>query len=131
MSIQDPISDMLTRIRNSQMARKIIVEMPSSRIKISIAKILEKEGFIKKFLVKNIEKKTELEITLKYFQGQSVIENIIRVSRPGLRIYKKKNGLPKFMSGLGIAVISTSQGVMTDRSARIANLGGEVLCYIS
>ncbi|MBZ2278983.1 MAG: 30S ribosomal protein S8 [Buchnera aphidicola] len=130
MSMQDPISDMLTRIRNSQLANKYSVKMSLSKLKKSIVELLKQEGYIESFSITGT-KKLELEIILKYFKGKSVIENIQRVSRPSLRIYKKKNELPKVMAGLGIAVISTSQGVMSDRKARQAGLGGEVICYVS
>ncbi|MCW9699930.1 MULTISPECIES: 30S ribosomal protein S8 [unclassified Avibacterium] len=130
MSMQDPIADMLTRIRNGQAANKIVINMPSSKLKVAIANVLAAEGYIEN--VKVLEgTKPELEITLKYFQGKPVVESIQRVSRPGLRIYKRKDELPKVMGGLGVAVISTSKGVMTDRAARQAGLGGEVICYVA
>ncbi|MFZ7236432.1 30S ribosomal protein S8 [Avibacterium gallinarum] len=130
MSMQDPIADMLTRIRNGQAANKIVINMPSSKLKVAIANVLAAEGYIEN--VKILEgAKLELEITLKYFQGKPVVESIQRVSRPGLRIYKRKDELPKVMGGLGVAVISTSKGVMTDRAARQAGLGGEVICYVA
>ncbi|MDA3977746.1 MULTISPECIES: 30S ribosomal protein S8 [Gallibacterium] len=130
MSMQDPIADMLTRIRNGQAANKIAINMPSSKLKVAIADVLAKEGYIESFKV--IEGvKPELEITLKYFQGKPVVESIQRVSRPGLRIYKRKDELPKVLGGLGIAVVSTSKGVMTDRAARQAGLGGEIICYVA
>ncbi|MCW9715560.1 30S ribosomal protein S8 [Avibacterium avium] len=130
MSMQDPIADMLTRIRNGQAANKIVISMPSSKLKVAIANVLAEEGYIES--VKVLEgAKPELEITLKYFQGKPVVESIQRVSRPGLRIYKRKDELPKVMGGLGVAVISTSQGVMTDRKARQEGLGGEVICYVA
>lgn len=130
MSMQDPIADMLTRIRNGQAANKVAINMPSSKLKVAIANILAAEGYIES--VKVLEgAKPELEITLKYFQGKPVVESIQRVSRPGLRIYKRKDELPKVMGGLGVAVISTSKGVMTDRAARQAGLGGEIICYVA
>ena len=130
MSMQDPIADMLTRIRNGQAANKVAINMPSSKLKVAIANVLADEGYIES--VKVIEGvKPELEITLKYFQGKPVVESIQRVSRPGLRIYKRKDELPKVMGGLGIAVVSTSKGVMTDRAARQAGLGGEIICYVA
>ena len=130
MSMQDPIADMLTRIRNGQAANKVAINMPSSKLKVAIANVLAAEGYIES--VKVLEgAKPELEITLKYFQGQPVVESIQRVSRPGLRIYKRKDELPKVMGGLGVAVISTSKGVMTDRAARQAGLGGEIICYVA
>ena len=130
MSMQDPIADMLTRIRNGQAANKVAISMPSSKLKVAIANVLASEGYIES--VKVVEGvKPELEITLKYFQGKQVVESIQRVSRPGLRIYKRKDELPKVMGGLGIAVVSTSKGVMTDRAARQAGLGGEIICYVA
>ena len=130
MSMQDPIADMLTRIRNGQAANKIAVSMPSSKLKVAIANVLADEGYIQSVKVLD-GVKPELEITLKYFQGKPVVESIQRVSRPGLRIYKRKDELPKVMGGLGVAVISTSKGVMTDRAARQAGLGGEIICYVA
>ena len=128
--MQDPIADMLTRIRNGQTANKVAISMPSSKLKVAIANVLADEGYIES--VKVIEGvKPELEITLKYFQGKPVVESIQRISRPGLRIYKRKDELPKVMGGLGIAVVSTSKGVMTDRAARQAGLGGEIICYVA
>ena len=130
MSMQDPIADMLTRIRNGQAANKVAINMPSSKLKVAIANVLAAEGYIES--VKVLEgAKPELEITLKYFQGKPVVESIQRVSRPGLRNYKRKDELPKVMGGLGVAVISTSKGVMTDRAARQAGLGGEIICYVA
>lgn len=130
MSMQDPIADMLTRIRNGQAANKVAINMPYSKLKVAIANVLAAEGYIES--VKVLEgAKPELEITLKYFQGKPVVESIQRVSRPGLRIYKRKDELPKVMGGLGVAVISTSKGVMTDRAARQAGLGGEIICYVA
>ena len=130
MSMQDPIADMLTRIRNGQAANKVAINMPSSKLKVAIANVLAAEGYIES--VKVLEGvKPDLEITLKYFQGKPVVESIQRVSRPGLRIYKRKDELPKVMGGLGVAVISTSKGVMTDRAARQAGLGGEIICYVA
>ena len=130
MSMQDPIADMLTRIRNGQAANKVAINMPSSKLKVAIANVLAAEGYIES--VKVLEgAKPELEITLKYFQGKPVVESIQRVSRPGLRIYKRKDELPKVMGGLGVDVISTSKGVMTDRAARQAGLGGEIICYVA
>jgi len=128
--MQDPVSDMLTRIRNGQSANKFSVKIPSSKLKKSIVELLKKEGYIQNFKITGTSK-LELEVFLKYFEGKSVIETIKRISRPSLRIYKKKNNLPKVMAGLGIAVISTSQGVMTDRKARQVGLGGEIVCYVS
>jgi len=130
MSMQDPLSDMLTRIRNGQMAKKQTVTMPSSKTKIAVAKVLQEEGYIQSYSVEG-EAKPELTVSLKYFEGKPVIEEIKRVSRPGLRIYKATDSLPKVMGGLGVAIVSTNKGVMTDRAARAAGIGGEVLCYVS
>lgn len=130
MSMQDPISDLLTRIRNGQASGKVTISLPSSKQKVAIVDLLKKEGYIADFSVSGDEKKV-LEISLKYFQGKPVVEMIKRVSRPGLRIYKRSNELPKIMNGLGIAVISTSKGLMTDRAARKDGLGGEVICYVA
>ncbi|UTV28009.1 30S ribosomal protein S8 [Photobacterium atrarenae] len=130
MSMQDPISDMLTRIRNGQAAKKVAVKMPSSKLKVAIAKLLKEEGYVADYTIVG-EVKPELEVTLKYFEANPVIEQIQRVSRPGLRIYKKKDALPSVMGGLGIAVVSTSKGLMTDRAARKAGLGGEIICYVA
>lgn len=130
MSMQDPIADMLTRIRNGQAANKVAVKMPSSKQKVAIATLLKEEGYITDFTVVG-EAKPELEVTLKYFQGKKVIDSIKRVSRPGLRIYKSSTELPKVLDGLGVAVISTSKGVMTDRAARKAGIGGEIICYVA
>ncbi len=129
MSLQDPISDMLTRVRNAQKARKVNVKMPSSKQKVSIATVLQEEGFIGPFSVSDDIKKN-LTIELKYYQGQPVIETIKRVSRPGLRIFKSKDELPAVNAGLGISIISTSQGLMTDKKARAAGHGGEVICSV-
>ena len=130
MSMQDPIADMLTRIRNGQAAAKVSGAMPSSKQKVAIAQLLKEEGYIADYKV-NGDVKAELEVELKYFQGKPVVELIQRVSRPGLRIYKKRGELPKIMNGLGIAVVSTSKGVMTDRAARKAGMGGEIICYVA
>jgi small subunit ribosomal protein S8 len=129
MSLQDPISDMLTRVRNAQKARKVNVKMPSSKQKVSIASVLQEEGFINSFSITDDIKKI-LTIELKYYQGQPVIETIKRVSRPGLRIFKSKDELPTVNAGLGISIISTSQGLMTDKKARAAGYGGEVICSV-
>ena len=130
MSLQDPVADMFTRIRNGQSANKVAVKMPSSKLKVSIAKVLKDEGYIGDFAVSG-DVKPELEVTLKYFQGKSVIETIDRVSRPGLRIYKKSGELPKVMGGLGVAIVSTSKGLMTDRAARKVGIGGEIIGYVA
>ena len=131
MSMSDPISDMLTRIRNAQMAEKLTVVMPSSKLKAAIAKVLQDEGYVEGFKVSSNDGKPVLEIGLTYYAGRPVIEKIQRVSRPGLRVYKAKDELPKILGGMGVAIISTSQGVMTDRQARAAGHGGEVLCIVS
>lgn len=129
MSLQDPVSDMLTRVRNAQRASKVSVSMPSSRQKENIAKVLKEEGYVSDFSVTGEAKKV-LTIELKYFQGKPVIEEIKRVSRPGLRIFKSKDELPSVNGGLGIAIISTSQGVMTEKQARATGNGGEVICTV-
>ena len=131
MSMQDPIADMLTRVRNGQAAGKKIVNMPSSRLKVSIAEVLKNEGYICEYKRTENSGKAELAIELKYHQGRRVIDMIKRISRPGLRIYKKSNELPRVLDGLGVAIVSTNQGVMTDRAARKAGHGGEVLCIVS
>ncbi|MBI5451811.1 MAG: 30S ribosomal protein S8 [Gammaproteobacteria bacterium] len=131
MSMTDPIADMLTRIRNGQAVRKASVDMPSSRMKESIAKVLKDEGYIADYAVAKDGSKASLEITLKYHAGRPVIEDIKRSSTPGLRVYKGKDELPKVMGGYGIAIVSTSKGVMTDRAARAAGEGGEVICFVS
>src|SRR4051812_34886582 len=131
MSMTDPIADMLTRIRNAQMVRKPEVIMPASKIKAAIAQVLKDEGYIDGFAVRENSGKPELEISLKYYAGQPVIEKIERVSRPGLRIYRGRDDLPKVMNGLGEAIVSTSKGVMTDRKARATGVGGEVLCIVA
>ena len=131
MSMSDPIADMLTRIRNGQMAGHSQVVMPSSKLKASIAQLLNDEGYISSFSINDNNGKSELAVDLKYFDGKPVIEMIKRVSRPGLRVYKNKDELPKVIGGLGIAVISTSKGVMTDRQARTAGIGGEVICFVA
>ncbi len=131
MSMSDPIADMLTRIRNAQSVSKLSVSMPASTIKKAIAKVLLDEGYIQAFDTYEKDKKSTLEIQLKYFQGLPVIEQIKRVSRPGLRIYKDVTNLPKIQGGLGVAIISTSKGVVSDSEARKLGLGGEVLCSVS
>ena len=131
MSMSDPISDMLTRIRNAQMANKASVVMPSSKLKLAIVKVLEEEGYIDGYSVREQDKKSILEIGLKYYAGHPVIEHIDRVSKPGLRIYRGVNDIPRVMNGLGVAIVSTPKGVMTDRKARAANVGGEVLCVVA
>ena len=130
MSMQDPMSDMLTRIRNGQMAGKTGVEMPGSKIKAAVAQVLKDEGYISDFTASTEEGKPRLAIGLKYYEGKPVIAEIDRISRPGLRKYTGKGDLPSVREGLGVAIISTSQGVMTDRAARAAGVGGEVLCTV-
>ena len=130
MSMSDPIADMLTRIRNAQSVEKAAVTMPSSKLKVAIAQVLKDEGYIDGFAVKG-EAKAELEIALKYYAGRPVIERIERVSRPGLRIYKGRHSIPQVQNGLGVAIVTTPQGVMTDRKARASGIGGEVLCYVA
>ncbi|MGI9275279.1 MAG: 30S ribosomal protein S8 [Endozoicomonas sp.] len=129
MSMQDPLADMLTRIRNAQMAEHASVEMPASKVKAAVAKVLKEEGYITDFRVEG-EAKVSLVIDLKYYEGKPVIENLKRVSRPGLRTYTGKEELPKVNGGLGIAIVSTNKGVMTDRAARAAGVGGEILCTV-
>jgi small subunit ribosomal protein S8 len=131
MSMSDPIADMLTRIRNAQMVEKTSVVMPSSKLKAAIAQVLQDEGYIDGFAVKAASGKSELEISLKYYAGRPVIERIERVSRPGLRVYKGRHDIPQVMNGLGVAIVTTPKGVMTDRKARAAGIGGEVLCYVA
>lgn len=129
MSMQDPLSDMLTRIRNAQMVGKATVGMPASNLKVNVAKVLKEEGFVSDFSVDDAAKKT-LTIELKYFEGKPVIVELDRVSRPGLRSYAGKEALPSVRGGLGVAIVSTSKGVMTDKAARAAGVGGEVLCTV-
>jgi small subunit ribosomal protein S8 len=131
MSMSDPIADMLTRIRNAQIVQKSAVTMPSSKLKVAIAQVLKDEGYIDGFAVKADGAKSELEIGLKYYAGRPVIERIERVSRPGLRIYKGRDAIPQVMNGLGVAIVTTPKGVMTDRKARQTGVGGEVLCYVA
>jgi len=131
MSMSDPIADMLTRIRNAQLVEKATVVMPSSKLKVAIAQVLKDEGYIDGFRVSTDGGKSELEIGLKYYAGRPVIERIERVSRPGLRIYKGRDAIPQVMNGLGVAIVTTPKGVMTDRKARQNGVGGEVLCYVA
>ena len=131
MSMSDPIADMLTRIRNAQIVDKAAVTMPSSKIKVAIAQVLKDEGYIDGFAVRADGGKSELEIALKYYAGRPVIERIERVSRPGLRIYRGRDALPQVMNGLGVAIVTTPKGVMTDRKARTQGVGGEVICYVA
>ena len=130
MSMSDPIADMFTRIRNAQMVEKSAVTMPSSKLKVAIAQVLKDEGYIDGFAIKG-DAKAELEIALKYYAGRPVIERIERVSRPGLRVYKGRHSIPQVQNGLGVAIVTTPQGVMTDRKARASGIGGEVLCYVA
>ncbi|MDR3158701.1 MAG: 30S ribosomal protein S8 [Zoogloeaceae bacterium] len=132
MAMSDPIADMLTRIRNAQMAEKSAVAMPSSKLKTAIAAVLKEEGYVEDYAVKTaVGNKSTLEIALKYYAGRPVIEKIERVSKPGLRIYKGSGDIPRVMNGLGIAIVSTPKGVMTDRKARATHVGGEVLCIVA
>jgi small subunit ribosomal protein S8 len=131
MSMSDPIADMLTRIRNAQMVEKTSVQVPSSKVKVAIAQVLKDEGYIDGFQVKSDDGRPQLEIALKYYAGRPAIERIERVSRPGLRVYKGSNAIPQVMNGLGVAIVTTPQGVMTDRKARATGVGGEVLCYVA
>jgi small subunit ribosomal protein S8 len=131
MSMSDPIADMLTRIRNAQLAEKTSVVMPASKLKAAIAQVLKDEGYVEDFAVHEADGKPLLDISLKYYAGRPVIEKIERVSRPGLRIYKASDKLPSVMNGLGVAIVSTSRGVMTERKARASGVGGEVLCIVA
>ena len=131
MSMSDPIADMLTRIRNAQMVEKTSVQVPSSKVKVAIAQVLKDEGYIEGVQVKNDDGRPQLEIALKYYAGRPVIERIERVSRPGLRVYKGSHAIPQVMNGLGVAIVTTPKGVMTDRKARASGVGGEVLCYVA
>ncbi|MCA0174786.1 MAG: 30S ribosomal protein S8 [Proteobacteria bacterium] len=131
MSMSDPIADMLTRIRNAQAVEKASVQMPASKLKVAIAQVLKDEGYIDAFSIKQDGSKRELDIALKYYAGRPVIERIERVSRPGLRIYRGSSAIPQVMNGLGVAIVTTPKGVMTDRKARADGVGGEVLCYVA
>jgi small subunit ribosomal protein S8 len=130
MSMSDPIADMLTRIRNAQATDKVSVSIPASKVKLAIAKVLKDEGYIEDFAQRSIEGRSVLEIGLKYYAGKPVIEKLERVSRPGLRIYKGRDDIPRVLNGMGVAIVSTSRGVMTDRRARETGVGGEVLCIV-
>ena len=130
MSMSDPIADMLTRIRNAQATDKVSVAIPASKVKLAIAKVLKDEGYIEEFAQRAVDGKSVLEIGLKYYAGKPVIEKIERVSRPGLRIYKGRDDIPRVLNGLGVAIVSTSRGVMTDRRVRETGVGGEVLCIV-
>jgi small subunit ribosomal protein S8 len=131
MSMSDPIADLLTRIRNAQMVAKTSVSVPASKVKVAIAQVLKDEGYVDGFKVVQEAGKSELVIALKYYAGRPVIERIERVSRPGLRVYKGSGAIPQVMNGLGVAIVTTPQGVMTDRKARATGVGGEVLCYVA
>jgi len=131
MSMSDPIADMLTRIRNAQSVDKAMVSMPASKIKTAIAQVLKDEGYIDGFVVRTEDGKSQLDIALKYYAGRPVIERIERVSRPGLRVYRGRESIPSVMNGLGVAIVTTPKGVMTDRKARQTGVGGEVLCYVA
>ena len=131
MSMTDPIADFLTRIRNGQSSGKTHINAPTSKVKLAIAKVLKDEGYIEDFSATDVEGKPHLAVQLKYYQGRPVIDRLERVSRPGLRVYKGKDELPSILGGLGIAIVSTSKGVMTDRQARAAGHGGEVICIVS
>jgi small subunit ribosomal protein S8 len=129
--MSDPIADMLTRIRNAQSTNKVTVSMPNSKVKVGIAAVLKDEGYITDFRVDENNGKPNLEITLKYFEGRGVIDHLKRASRPGLRVYRGKNELPRVLDGLGIVIVSTSRGYMTDVAARAAGHGGEIICYVA
>jgi small subunit ribosomal protein S8 len=131
MSMTDPIADMLTRIRNAQMVGQVDVGMPHSKLKLSIAQVLKDEGYIEDYAVREEGIKRELRIGLKYYAGRPVIERLERISKPGLRVYKGRDDIPRVMNGLGVAILSTSHGVMTDRKARATGVGGEVLCIVA
>ena len=131
MSISDPIADMLTRIRNAQAVQKTLVTMPSSKLKVAIAKVLKDEGYIDSYEITGEAAKPVLKIDLKYYAGRPVIDKIERVSRPGLRVYRGTKAIPQVKNGLGVAIVTTPKGVMTDRKARAAGVGGEVLCYVA
>ena len=131
MSMSDPIADMLTRIRNAQSVEKAVVVMPSSKLKVAIAQVLKDEGYVDGFAVRSEGGKSQLEIALKYYAGRPVIERIERVSRPGLRVYRGSDAIPQVQNGLGVAIVTTPKGVMTDRKARANGVGGEVLCYVA
>ncbi len=130
MSMSDPIADMLTRVRNAQLAKKEVVNIPNSRIKRAIANVLKDEGYIEDYFIRSNGSKSTLEINLKYYSGVAVIENIKRISKPGLRVYKSSQNLPEVMNGLGVAIMTTSKGVMTGKKARAMGIGGEILCIV-
>jgi len=131
MSMSDPIADLLTRVRNAQMVAKTAVSVPSSKVKVAIAQVLTEEGYIDSFKINANDGKPELQIVLKYYAGRPVIERIERISRPGLRVYRGSDAIPQVQNGLGVAIVTTPKGVMTDRKARATGVGGEVLCYVA
>ncbi len=131
MSMTDPIADLLTRMRNAQMRNKAEITLPSSKIKIEILKVLEKEGYITGYHIEGSDKKPQLRVGLKYYNGKPVIEKSQRISKPGLRVFKGHDELPRVMDGLGMAIVTTSKGVMSERAARALGLGGEILCYVA
>ncbi len=131
MSMSDPIADLLTRVRNGQSAGKFEVSMPSSKMKKAIVDLLQQEGFVEGYDIEEVDNKPTLTVRLRYYKGEPVIDKVSRVSRPGLRVYKAANELPKVNAGLGVALVSTSKGLMTDRKARQSNVGGEVVCYVT
>jgi small subunit ribosomal protein S8 len=129
--MSDPIADMLTRIRNAQATNKVTVSMPCSKVKVGIADVLKDEGYITDYRVDENDGKPNLEVTLKYFEGRGVIDSLKRASRPGLRIYRRKDDLPRVLDGLGVVIVSTSRGIMTDVAARAVGQGGEIICYVA
>lgn len=131
MSMSDPIADMLTRIRNAQAAKKPSVSMPATKLKATIASVLKTEGYISDYQIEEVDGKRQMVINLKYYQGKPVIENIRRISRPGLRVYRDKSKIPQIMGGMGISIVSTSKGIMSDRAARLLGEGGEILCSVN
>lgn len=131
MSMSDPIADLLTRIRNAQLVSKASITIPSSKLKVAIVQVLKDEGYVEDFEVTSEDGKSDLRVDLKYYAGRPVIERIERVSKPGLRVYKPSKSIPQVMNGLGVAIVTTPRGVMTDRKARAAGVGGEVLCYVA
>jgi small subunit ribosomal protein S8 len=131
MSMSDPIADMLTRIRNAQATQKPDVAMPATKLKTAIAEVLKTEGYVLGYRIEEVDNKKQLIVDLKYYQEKPVIEKIRRISRPGLRVYRDKNKLPRVMGGMGVAIISTSKGIMSDRAARLLGEGGEILCYVN
>ena len=130
MTMQDPLADMLTRIRNAQMAGKAVVKMPSAKLKVSVASVLKEEGYIRNFEIIQNEKGKQIEIALKYFDGKPAIKEISRISKPGMRVYSSVKAMPSYKNNMGVSILSTSKGVMTNFSAKDANIGGEVLCRV-